>query len=100
MLYLTVHLYGRQGVPGEFKAYEQHALDLFRRHGGEVLVAYTPQRAAGDADTPDEIQVLRIADQAALDAFMTDPQRTTLAAERERVIRRTVVYQSDKLVSY
>ena len=38
-LYLTVHLYGWQGVPGEFKDYEQHALDLFRRHGGEVLAA-------------------------------------------------------------
>ena len=100
MLYLTVHLYGRQGVPGEFQAYEQHALDLFRRHGGEVLAAFTPQRTAASDDPPDEIQVLRIADQASLDAFLADPERTARAAEREAVIKRTVLYQSAALVNY
>ena len=100
MLYVTVCLYGRQGVPGEFKAYEQHALDLFRRLGGEVLAAYTPQRAAASDDPPDEIQIMRIADQASLDAFVADPARTARAAEREAVIKRTVTYQSAALVDY
>lgn len=100
MLYLTVHLYGRQGLPGEFKAYETKALKLFQKHGGEVLVAYRPQQAPGATDVPDEIQILRIADQASLDRFMSDPERVALAAERDGVIRRTVVYTSATLVDY
>ncbi len=100
MLYLTVHLYGRQGIAGEFRAYETQALRLFRRHGGEVLAAYVPLRAPEATAGPDEIQVLRIADQASLDAFMHDPERAALAAERERVISRTVIFQSAALVDY
>jgi hypothetical protein len=103
MLYLTVKLYGRNGVRGEFFAYEQKALDIFKRHGGEVVVAYTPAPDNGgkaQADFPDEIQILRIADREAFDRFMQDPERLGLAAEREAVIRKTEVYLSGEIIGY
>lgn len=102
MLYATVKLYGKNGIRGEFLAYEQKALDIFRRHGGEVVVAYAPEPAPniGHADSPDEIQILRIADRQAFDRFMQDPERLGLAAEREAVIRKTEVYLSAEIIGY
>jgi uncharacterized protein (DUF1330 family) len=100
MLYVNVHLFGRKGVRGEFLEYEAKALEVFRRHGGEVVVAYVPMPAADGAETPDEIQVLRISDRKALDAFMHDPSRAAMAAEREAVIRKTEVFISEALIQY
>lgn len=100
MIYLTVHLYGRKGIPGEFKAYEQKALDMFKKHGGEVVVAYTPARSSGSLEVPDEIQVLRIGSREAFEKFMVDPERAGMAAERDAVIRRTDVFLSADLISY
>jgi uncharacterized protein (DUF1330 family) len=98
MLYLTVKLYGKNGLKGEFRSYETKALNLFRKHGGEVVVAYEPVRDA--ADFPDEIQILRIAGKAELERFMNDPERLALSEERSRVIRKTEIYLSDQVVEY
>jgi uncharacterized protein (DUF1330 family) len=100
MLYVNVHLFGRHGIRGEFLEYEAKALEVFRRHGGEVVVAYAPIPAANGAETPDEIQVLRISDRKAFDAFMQDPSRTAMAAERDAVIRKTEVFISEALIPY
>src|SRR6188472_2993740 len=100
MLYINVHLFGRKGIRGEFLEYETKALDVFRKHGGEVVVAYVPMPAADGAETPDEIQVLRISDREAFDAFVQDPARVALAAEREAVIRKTEVYLSEAIIPY
>ena len=100
MLYMTVHLYGRHGLAGEFREYEQKALDIFRKHGGEVIVAYVPAPSSGSAETPDEIQVLRIESRTALEEFMNDPSRVSMAGERDAVIRRTEVFLSDELIAY
>jgi len=100
MLYLTVHLYGRNGIPGEFREYERKALDIFKRHGGAVVVAYKPAPGSRTGDVPDEIQVLRIKDKTALDGFMGDPDRVGMAAERESVLRRTEVFLSGEIVEY
>ena len=35
MLYVTVHLYGKNRIRGEFREYESKALSIFRKHGGE-----------------------------------------------------------------
>jgi len=100
MIYLTVHLYGKGGKPGGFKAYEQKALEIFRRHGGEIVVAYAPAPSSGSQEVPDEIQVLRIGSREAFDEFMHDPERASLAAEREAVIRRTDVFLSSEMIDY
>lgn len=102
MLYATVKLYGKNGIRGEFLAYERKALDIFKRHGGEVVIAYAPESDPnkGVADFPDEIQILRIADRDAFDKFLQDPERLGLAAERDAVIRKTEVYLSAEIIGY
>ena len=100
MLYITVHLYGKTGAPGEFKAYEAKALGIFKKHGGEVLVAYSPLALKDQSDIPDEIQILRISSQSDFDEFMRDPDRVAMAKERESVIRRTEVFLSREIIQY
>lgn len=100
MLYITVHLYGKTGTPGEFKDYESKALNIFKRHGGEVVVAYAPGLLKDQSELPDEIQILKIASQADFEGFMNDPDRTALASERETVIRKTEVFLSKAIISY
>lgn len=100
MLYMTVKLYGRKGIRGEFKAYETKALAVFRRHGGEVMVAYAPVPDPTQAEWPDEIQVLRIAGLSEFERFMKDPERVAMAGEREAVIRKTEVFLSEEVIHY
>ena len=100
MLYITVEIFGRQGIRGEFREYETKALAIFRKHGGEVLVAYAPKRNGSPTETPDEIQILKIAGQPEFERFLNDPERAKLAAEREAVIRRMEAYLSEEIIGY
>ena len=100
MLYLTVKLFGRNAVPGEFREYEGKALAIFRKHGGEIVVAYVPAAESVPGETPDEIQILKIDSRARFDAFMGDPERVAMAGERDGVIRKTEVYLSGEIVEY
>jgi uncharacterized protein (DUF1330 family) len=100
MFYATVNLYRRPGKESEFRAYETLALRVFRKHGGDVLVAFVPQCVGIAGDVPDEIQVLKIESSARFESFMNDPERIALAAEREGVIWRTELFISDELVEY
>jgi uncharacterized protein (DUF1330 family) len=99
MLYLTVHLYRHPEAAEAFRAYERKALDLFRRHGGEVVAAFSPERGT-DPEGPDEIQILRIADRARFESFLADPARQAWAAEREAAVRRTETFVSRALIEY
>jgi uncharacterized protein (DUF1330 family) len=100
MLYVTVKLYGRNGIRGEFREYEAKALAVFRKHGGEVVVAYAPTIESGQIDVPDEIQILRISDREAFQKFMDDSERIKMSEERNRVIRKTEAYISDVIINY
>jgi len=100
VVYATVKLYGRNRIKGEFKAYETKAVNLFRKYGGEVVVAYSPARNDASADFPDEIQILRITGTAEFERFMNDPERLAMSEERERVIRKTEIYLSEEIIRY
>jgi len=100
MLYITVKLYGKHGIRGEFKEYESKALKILRQHGGEVIIAYVHRRDSENENVPDEIQILKIENQTKFDMFMQDPDRVKMSAERESVIRRTEVYISKELIDY
>jgi uncharacterized protein (DUF1330 family) len=51
-----------------------------------------PRAPGGGADgQPAEIQFLDFPSQAALDAYMADPRRTALAADRDRAVARTEI---------
>ncbi|MFC7758531.1 AbfB domain-containing protein [Catellatospora bangladeshensis] len=87
---LCVLLWAHPGAEAALAAYEDKVLALFDDHGCTLL-----QRARTDgADgAPTEIQLISVPSQAALDAYMTDPRRTTLAAERDAAVARTDIHR-------
>ncbi len=82
-------LWAREGETAGLTAYEDAVLEFLPHVGGEVV-----QRAVGTgADGhPHEVQLLRFPHQAAIDAFVADPRRVALAAQRERVVARTELF--------
>jgi uncharacterized protein (DUF1330 family) len=100
MLYITVALYGKQKIKGEFREYEVKALNIFKKYGGQVIAAYVPVHDGRSEEMPDEIQVLRIASYAEFENFMNDPDRRKMTNERSQVIAKTDVYVSDEMVEY
>jgi uncharacterized protein (DUF1330 family) len=78
---LCVLLWARPGGGEALRAYEDRVLALLPDHGARVL----------DRDSPTEVQLLEFPSAAALDAYMKDPRRTALAADREAAIARTEV---------
>jgi hypothetical protein len=66
--------------------YDDAALVLVGEHGGRIL-----QRVRGDGrdGNPLEIQLYEWPSAAAKEAYMSDPRRTTMVAQRDRAIART-----------
>ena len=83
----AVLLWARPGMAAEVSAYEDKVLPLLAEHGGELVARL--RSSAGRAEHPVEIQTIGFVSDAAYAAYMADPRRTELAAERDRVIART-----------
>ena len=89
MITLCVLLWPRPGQEQALRAYEDQVLVLLERHGATLV-----SRVVHDAYTdqlPYEIQVIDLPDQAALDAYLNDPDRTALADQRDRSVARTEI---------
>ena len=91
-LTLCVLLWAQPGAEDALIAYEDRVLALVPEHGGRVLQR---ARSSGADGQPLEIQLIEFPSAAALDAYMTDGRRTSLAAERDRAIARTQVIDVD-----
>jgi uncharacterized protein (DUF1330 family) len=89
-LTLCVLLWAQPGAEDGLAGYEDRVLGLVPGHGGRVVQR---ARSSGRDDQPLEIQILEFPSAQALDAYMTDGRRQTLAAERDRVISRTEVIE-------
>jgi uncharacterized protein (DUF1330 family) len=100
MLYLLVKLYVRPGKTESFRAYERKALALFRRYGGEVVAAFSPEPGAEGADRPDEIHVLSVANRSQFDDYLADPDRQAMAAERDSVLLASETIISLQVIRY
>ena len=87
-LTLCVLLWARPGAEDGLIAYEDRVLAMAPDHRGRVLQRV---RSSGADGQPLEIQLLEFASAQALDGFMADPRRQSLASERERVISKTEV---------
>lgn len=74
--------------------YEDRVLALMSRHGGEVLHRL---RGDGSSGNPHEVQSIRFPGQAAVDAYLADPDRLALADERDRVVARTELFPVERL---
>jgi uncharacterized protein (DUF1330 family) len=78
---LCVLLWARPGGEEALTSYEDQVLGLLPDHGARVL----------DRGAPTEVQLLEFPSAAAVDAYMKDPRRTALAADRDAAIVRTEV---------
>ena len=87
-LSLCVLLWARPGAGAALIAYEDRVLELVPEHGGRVLQRV---RSDGADEQPLEIQLLEFPATAALNAYMTDERRLSLADDRDRAIARTQV---------
>ena len=87
-LTLCVLLWAHPGAADALVAYEDKVLDLVSDHGGRVLQR---ARSSGADGQPLEIQLLEFPSTAALNDYMTDSRRLSLAADRDQAIARTEV---------
>lgn len=84
---LVVQLWARDGDVAALDAFERRVVPLLARHGGAITCAVRCAPGTG----PHEVHVVTFPDRGAYDAYRSDPATAALAAERERVIERTVV---------
>jgi uncharacterized protein (DUF1330 family) len=86
-----VLLWARPGMEAALSDYEDKVLRLVAEHGGRVLHRGTvlPGSQSGDGEPPTEVQLLQMPSQESLDAYVSDPRRLAMAAERDAAIART-----------
>lgn len=85
---LCVLLWARPGVENGLIVYEDQVLGIAAGYGGRVLQR---ARSSGTDGQPLEVQLLEFPSPRAVEQFMADGRRQSLAGERERVIARTEV---------
>jgi uncharacterized protein (DUF1330 family) len=89
-----VLLWARPGREAELRAYEDKVLRLVTEHGGRVLERETVLPVSHhDGEPPAEMQLLEMPSEASLEAYMNDPRRLAMAAEREAAIARTDLFR-------
>ena len=82
-------------VPGKepmLVEYEDRVLERFTVHGARVLQRV---RAQDPTTAPYEVQVIEFPSEAALEAYLRDPVREALAAQRDQAIASTQVLRVD-----
>ena len=85
-----VLLWARPGMEAALSAYEDKVLGLVAAHGGRVLERGTVLPGSRcDGDPPTEVQLLEMPSESSLDAYVNDPGRLAMAAERDAAIART-----------
>jgi uncharacterized protein (DUF1330 family) len=89
-----VLLWARPGLEAALSAYEDKVLRLVSEHGGRVLDRGTVVGGSRhDGEPPTEVQLIEMPSAATLDAYMNDPRRLALAAERDAAVARTDLFR-------
>jgi uncharacterized protein (DUF1330 family) len=89
-----VLLWARPGREAALRAYEDKVLRLVGEHGGRVVERGTVLPGSQhDGEPPTEVQLLEMPSEASLDAYVNDPRRLAMAAERDAAIARTDVFR-------
>lgn len=70
-------------------AYEDRVLAMLPDYGIEVIERVRSDRGP---EHPVEIQLYGVPSQAKLDAYLADPRRLELTAERDRIVARTELF--------
>jgi uncharacterized protein (DUF1330 family) len=95
-LTLCVLLWAADGRADALAAYEDEVLVLLGRHGGRVVERV--RRVGGTSGQPTEVQVLELPDDAALRAYLADPDRAALVGRRVAAVARTEVIPVDRVL--
>jgi uncharacterized protein (DUF1330 family) len=96
-----VLLWARPGMESALSAYEDKVLRLVARHGGRVLERGTVLPGSQhDGEPPTEVQFLEMPSEASLDAYVNDPRRLAMAAERDAAIARTDLFRIQPVSRY
>jgi uncharacterized protein (DUF1330 family) len=89
-----VLLWARPGMEAALSAYEDKVLRLVSEHGGRVLERGTVLAGSQhDGEPPAEVQFLEMPSEASLDAYVNDPRRLAISAERNAAIARTDLFR-------
>lgn len=91
---LCVLLWAKPGKESALSDYEDRVLGLLADHGGRVLQrgsVLADGRDSGYGEQPAEVQFLEFPSEGTLDAYLNDPRRLALAAERDATIAKTDV---------
>ncbi|WP_395244110.1 hypothetical protein ACGGZK_18610 [Agromyces sp. MMS24-K17] len=83
-------LWAVPGLEDDLVAYEDRVLGLMPDYRIEVVERVRSDRGP---EHPTEVQLYRVHGQALLDAYVADPRRLELTAERDRVIARTEMFR-------
>src|SRR5215469_12908619 len=89
-----VLLWARTGMEAALSAYEDKVLRLVAEHGGRVLERGTVLPGSQhDGEPPTEVQLLVMPSEASLNAYVNDPRRLAMSAERDAAIARTDLFR-------
>ena len=95
-----VLLWARPGMGAALSAYEDKVLRLIAEHGGQVLQRGSVLPGSQhEGEPPAEVQFLEMPAEASLDAYMNDPRRLAMAAERDAAIARTDLFRIQRTSS-
>ena len=85
---LCVQVWPFEGQEAALVDFEDRVLALIPGHGGALLQRV---RRAGAGTTAYETHIIEFPDAAAHQAYLEDPRRMALLAQRDRCIERTVI---------
>jgi uncharacterized protein (DUF1330 family) len=92
MISLCVLLWAHPGQEAALGYYEDRVLKLLADHGGRIIRrGSVATDGSGTTDSPTEVQILELPSEESLTAYMNDPRRTSLAADRDAAIAWTQV---------
>ncbi|RNB52516.1 hypothetical protein EDM22_01380 [Agromyces tardus] len=83
-------LWARPGLEDDLVAYEDRVLALLADYGVQVIERLRSDRGP---EHPTEVQLYAVPSQELLDAYLADPRRLELTAERDRVVARTELFR-------
>jgi uncharacterized protein (DUF1330 family) len=85
------------GKESIFDAFEDVAIQLIAKHGGELLLRLRPtpdSMIAGSLELPYEVHLVRFPSEAALAAFSADPERQAILHLKNDAVRSSFLVRS------
>ena len=94
MVYLTQLVYLNPGKETTFDAFEDVAIPLIAKHGGQLLLRLRPTPGsviAADIEVPYELHVVRFNSHDDLKAFSEDPDRQRILHLKTEAVRSSIL---------